>query len=122
MAGWFGRKRALVTPTIDALSFDTSNWKYHGEQEPGRMRVWETAEGDAVALHFFAIAPDLPRVGSVRELSAFYAEGLALLGASVVECDVVQVADCPAVRLVIKVPQRPHGMMYQGVFTVPFTK
>jgi hypothetical protein len=119
MAAWFGRKRD-VTPAIDALSFDASAWKYHGEPQPNQMRLWQTPDHDAVSLHFFAIAPDLPRVRSTQEISAFYADGLKSSEATIVECNLAQVAHCPAIRLIIKVPQKPHGIMYQGVFTLPF--
>jgi hypothetical protein len=119
MAAWFTRKRD-VTPTIDSLSFDTSAWKYHGEQQPNQRRLWETIERDAVLLHFFGIPPDLPPVRTMGELSAFYAEGLKASGAKVVECELDRLAGCPAIRLLIKVPQKPHGMMYQGVLTLPF--
>jgi hypothetical protein len=119
MMKWFGRKPEAAA-TIDSFSFDTSGWTYHGEREPNQMRVWETPEGDAVSLHFFGIAPNIPVVASMDELCAFYDGGVKALGAKVVECGLAHVAGCPSVRLIIRVPQRPHGMMYQGVFTVPF--
>jgi len=119
MVGWFRRKRD-VTPTIDSLRFDTTAWNYLGERQPNQMRLWETPDHDAVMLHFFGIPPDLPQVRTVEELSSFYGEGLKRSAAKVVECDFSRVADCPAIRLLIKVPQKPHGMMYQGAFTLPF--
>jgi hypothetical protein len=119
MAAWFGRKRK-VTPTIDSFSFAVSGWKYHGERRPNEMRVWETPEGDAVSLHFFGIPPDIPAADSIEGIAALYAEGLRASGAKVVECSRTTAADCPCVRLVIKAPQQPSGMMYQGMFTLPF--
>lgn len=119
MPAWFGRKRE-VTPTIDSLSFDTSGWKYHGERQSNAMRLWEASDGDAVILHFFGMPPDIPAVRTLDELSSFYAEGLKPAGGKVVECGLASVAGCHAIRLLLKVPQKPSGMMYQGVFTVPF--
>lgn len=107
-------------PTIDSLTFDTSAWKYHAEKQPGKMRLWETPEHDAVVLHFFGIPPDLPRGASAAELSAFYAKGLDGSSAKIVECTLGTVADCPAIQLLVKVPQKPSGMMYQMGVTLPF--
>jgi hypothetical protein len=115
---WFGRKSP--TPSIDSLRFGTDGWKFHGEQEPGRTRLWETADGDAVLLHFFGIPPDLPVANTVGEISAMYASGLAAARGKVVECAVSTLAGCDAVRLLLKVPQKPSGMMYQAAVTVPF--
>jgi hypothetical protein len=115
---WFGRKRA--TPSIESLRFGTNGWKFHGEKEPGRMRVWETADHDAISLHFFGIPPNLPAAKTVDEISAMYASGLASAGGKVVECSIFELARCDAVRLLLKVPQKPSGMMYQGAVTVPF--
>lgn len=119
MAAWFGRKRE-VTPTIDSLSFGTSGWKYHGERQPNEMRVWQTPEGDAVSLHFFGIPPNLPAARSIEDIATLYAEGLRASDAKLVECSLTTVADCQCICLLIKVPQRPSGMMYQGVYTLPF--
>jgi len=116
---WFGRKPD-ATPTLDSLQFDASGWKYHGEQQPNPMRVWETPEHDAVSLHFFAVAPDRPACTSVAELTRFYEQSLKGSAAKVVECRLTQVAGCAAVRLIIKAPQKPSGMMYQGALTLPF--
>lgn len=110
----------MISPSINSLSFDTSGWKFHGEQQPNQKRLWETPEHDAVILHFFGIAPDIPPIRSMGEMSAFYANGLKPSGGKVVECGLAQLAGCPSIRLIIKVPQKPSGMMYQGVFTIPF--
>jgi hypothetical protein len=119
MAAWFGRKSRVV-PTIDSLRFDTTGWTYHGEPEPGQTRVWEAPEHDAVSLHFFGIPPNLPAAATVDQLAAMYASGLAAAGGKVVECTVDGLARCSAVRLLLKVPQKPSGMMYQVALTVPF--
>jgi hypothetical protein len=68
MAVWFGQKKAV--PSIDSLKFETTGWMFHGEREPGKVRLWETADRDAVSLHFFAKPPDLPVVKTVAESAA----------------------------------------------------
>lgn len=84
------------------------------------MRLWETADDDAVLLHFFGIPPNLPFANTVDEISAMYASSLAAAGGKVVECTIPKFAGCDAVRLLLKVPQKPSGMMYQAAVTVPF--
>ncbi len=49
-----------------------------------------------------------------------YATGLAAAAGKVVECTIDELARCDAVWLLLKVPQKPSGMMYQGAVTVPF--
>jgi len=115
---WFGRKN--VMPSIDSLRFGTNGWKFHGKKELGRMRLWETADHDAISLHFFGVPPNLPIAKTVDEISAMYASGLAAAGGKVVQCTIGELARCDVVRLLLKVPQKPSGMMYQGAVTVPF--
>jgi len=123
--GFWSRHDGLVrtksaTPSIDSLRFETNDWKFHGEKEPGRRRLWETADRDAVLLHFFPIPPNLPVAKSVDEISAMYASGLAAAGGRIVQCAIGELARCDAVHLLLKVPQKPTGMMYQGAVTMPF--
>jgi hypothetical protein len=106
--------------TIESLQFDTCGWTYHAQEHPARVQVWQTRDADAVSLHFFPIPPDLPVVNSVDELRGFHAERLKAVGGKVVECTLERVADCQTVRLLIKTPQQPYGVIYQGAFTIPF--
>lgn len=116
--GWFGRKSSA--PSIDSLKFETHDWTFHGEMEPGQMRLWETADEDAVVLNYFGIPPDLPVARTFTEIFEMYAVGLAAAGGKIVECASVKFAGCDAIRLLFKVPQQPAGLMYQAAVTVPF--
>jgi len=49
-----------------------------------------------------------------------YASGLDAARGKVVECTIGELARCDAIRLLLKVPQKPSGMMYQAAVTVPF--
>jgi hypothetical protein len=118
MMAWFGSKKA--TPSIDSLRFATADWKYHAERETVEMRLWETADHDAVFQHFFGKPPDLPVAKSIDEISAMYASGLVAARGRIVECAIGEFARCKAVRVLLKVPQKPTGMMYQSAVTVPF--
>src|SRR5262245_51411886 len=99
MVSWFGRKS--VKPSIETLRFETVGWKFHGVPEPGRRRVWETGDGDAVSLHFFGIPPDLPVATRVEEIAAMYERGLAAAGGKVIECAVGTLGGCEAVRVLL---------------------
>jgi hypothetical protein len=107
-------------PTIDSLRFDVADWKYHGEREPGRTRVWEAPQRDAISLHFFPIPPDLPTVSTTDQLQQFYLAQIGTSKTRVVECTVQLFANLPTIRLILKVPQTPHGFLYQASLTIPF--
>ena len=107
-------------PTIDSLHFDTTGWKYHGEREPGHFRLWQTPDLDAVALYFFDLPPDYPNFQTVADLGEFHSPRIKAAGGEMVECALATVAKCSAIRLIIKVPQQPHGRSYQATFTLPF--
>jgi hypothetical protein len=106
--------------TISSFRFDTSGWKPRGQQHADRSWLWETGDGDAVLLYFLNAAPDLPRCSSVQQLRDFYAHSLKSSKTKIVECGIIELADHPAVSLVLKAPQVPSGFMYEGVFTLPF--
>jgi hypothetical protein len=119
MPSWFGRKPE-VKPTIASLRFDAADWTYHGEREPNCLRVWQTPDSDAVGVHFFDIAPNIPVCRTLAELCDFYRSGIKAAGAEMVECALEPVAGQTAIRVLMKAPQRPHGRLYQATYTVPF--
>ncbi len=117
------------TPTLDSVRFDTTGYEAGGEPHGGanshryarqQARVWFTPDGDGVGLYFFALPPDLPNVASIEELLAFHSAGLASSGGQVVELSSLLLDGCPAVRLIVKIPQQPTGMTYVGSLTIPF--
>jgi len=110
MPSWFQRKPD-VKPTIDSLRFDAADWTYQGEQEAGRLRVWQTPGGDPVALYFFDVAPTIPD-RSLGELCDFYRSGIKAAGAEMVECALEPVAGATAIRMLMKAPQQPSGRFY----------
>jgi hypothetical protein len=108
-------------PSLDAVRFDATRYAAQGEPQPGRVRVWHTPEGDGLGLYFFPVPPDLPaNAASVEELAVFYGRLLGDSGGKLVEATVVVAGGCPAVRLILSVPQQPSGRTYVGSLTVPF--
>lgn len=111
----------LPPPTLDSLAFDTSRYRYEGED--GHERVWFTPEEDRLSLSFFFKPPDLPG-GSrhIFELLAWYERHMVSDTLKLVEFDIPFIDGTPAVWIVFKIPQQPSGMIYLGSLTVPFER
>jgi hypothetical protein len=111
-------------PSLDAVGFDTTGYELAGVLVPGHLRVWNTPEGDQLGVHFFGVPPDLPAAASVDELADFYRRLIAGCPGSkvarLVETTVVAAGGCPAIRLIVSVPQEPFGRACVGSLTVPF--
>lgn len=113
-----------ATPSLDAIRFDTTGYAFAGEQVPGHLRVWNTPEGDQLGVHFFSVPPNLPAdATSVADLAAVYRrliEECEPGGGRLVEISVLTAGGCPAIRIIVSVPQQPSGRAYIGALTVPF--
>jgi hypothetical protein len=85
------------------------------------VRLWHTLDGDVVGLHYFALPPDLPAdLDSLEALRVATSQRTSAAGSAIVEITVTEVDGCRALRQVVKVPQRPFGMIYRGSLTLPF--
>lgn len=109
---------------LDAISFDTSGWIEQPEVElqPGEahVRLWQNEIGDGLGLYYFNTAPDVPApLSRIDQLRHFYRLSLAEDKSGIVELTVVQIDAIPAIKLIAKVPQEPHGMTYLGSYTFP---
>jgi hypothetical protein len=106
-------------PSLQSLTFDTSELQIHGE-EPNR-KVWFTEDGDGVSLNFFDKKPDIPpNLHSLQEVRDFYLSMLQGTPTKLVDLSITNIGGCPAIRMILKSPQKPHGMTYLGSITVPF--
>ena len=56
----------------------------------------------------------------IEALRAGYRAVAARAGGAALEIEVISVDDCRGVRLILKVPQAPAGMVYIGSLTLPF--
>ena len=116
-----GTGKGGVTPSLDALGFDTTGYESQGEPLAGKLRVWHTPEGDGLGIYFFPMSPYLPTsVDSVDALASFYRQMLGDSGGKLIEAKVVVAGLCPATRTLISVPQQPSGRTCVGSITVPF--
>jgi hypothetical protein len=101
------------------MTFDTSGLRFG--QEDADRKVWFTPDGDGISVNFFNKPPDLPAgMRSSAQVRDFHLSMLKGGSAKLVESEVMRLAGCPALRLIIKVPQEPSGLTYLGSFTIPF--
>jgi hypothetical protein len=111
-------------PSLDAVGFDTTGFELVRELVPGHLRLWNAPEGDLLGVYFHGLPPDLPAAASVAELADFYRRLIAgspgSEGARLVETSVVVAGGCPAIRLIVSVPQERFGRACVGSLTVPF--
>ena len=114
--GLFSRN---VTPTLDAIRFDTTGYRSLGEPRPG-IRAWHTPDGDGVGLYMFTLPPDLPRVDSIAGIRAHYDGQLAKAGGKLVAVTLPVAAGMPVVQVLSKTPQQPSGFTYVGAITFAF--
>ena len=105
--------------SLDSITFDTGNFIFHGDEDG--VRIWYTAEGDGIGLHYFPIPPNIPAdLNSLEDVRSAYRKLAAASGNAIIEVESPMVDGCAAVRTIIKVPQQPHGMGYLGSVTLPF--
>jgi hypothetical protein len=103
---------------MEAIFFKTTGWR----EQPGEPphRIWHNDIGDGLGLYYFGIAPDIPApLESIDQLRQSYRLGLAEDNAGLVELTAIQLDTIPALKLIAKVAQGPHGMTYLGSFTIP---
>jgi hypothetical protein len=102
--------------SLNAITFHTSGWVEQRRQP--HQRIWHNARGDGLGLFFFPIAPDIPTaldaLGRLRERYR------SRMGGGLIQLDVVPIDEVLAVKLILKVPQQPHGMTYVGSWTFPW--
>jgi hypothetical protein len=104
---------------LDSLTFDTTGLAH--AQDQGNKRIWLAPNRDIYALMYFPVPPNidapLQDIGKVR---ARYREVAAQAGGAIVEVDVRPIDGCDVVIVLIKIPQKPTGMTYTALLTVPF--
>src|SRR4051812_39787055 len=86
-------------PSLDDVQFDTAGFSPQGEPEPGRERVWHSAEGDGVGLYLFPAPPDLPCDSTVDELSGFCRARIGGSGTRLLELGIVAAGGYSTIRI-----------------------
>jgi hypothetical protein len=105
--------------SVESLRFDVRGLRM--VDTGSAVRQWVTPVGDTLSLYFFDQPPDLTAdIADTAALRRFYREQIAASGGGLIEADALRVADAPAVRLVLKLPQQPAGLSYLASLTLPF--
>jgi hypothetical protein len=105
--------------SLASATFETKELVLEGER--GNLRQWHTTDGDLVILQYFDKPPNInASLDDIEALRAGYRAVAARAGGAALEIEVISVDDCRGVRLILKVPQAPAGMVYIGSLTLPF--
>jgi hypothetical protein len=105
--------------TLDSITFDAENFTLHGDEDG--VRIWHTAAGDGIGLHYFPNPPDIAAdLSSLEDVRSFYRKAMAASGSGIIEVETPRLDGVATVRTIIKVPQQPHGMFYLDSVTLPF--
>ena len=106
-------------PSLNSLAFETPGYELRGIESG--VKLWYTSDDDGMGLYFFEKPPDLPTGASdLRAIRQFYESLLPGPPAGIVDCNVVVIDGISTLQTLIKVPQKPTGMMYVGSITIPF--
>jgi hypothetical protein len=107
--------------SFDSVSFDAGKYRYQGEA--GDHRVWHTQDGDGLGLFYFRKRPDLPaNAKTSAELEESYRAKIPDAESKIIEFQLPTVAEIKCIWMILKIPQKPHGMTYLGSLTIPFTE
>ena len=115
---WHGMVESWTMPTLESVRLVLPAWTliFHNEE----ARVWQDDRGDGLSLQYHpglpSLAAPLEDIDGVR--NAVRAQ-VAEAGAGLVEVDVITLDGIPAVRSIVKKPQQPSGMTYEGSLLLP---
>jgi hypothetical protein len=106
-------------PSLASVRFADSGFRFQGERDGAR--IWHTEAGDGIGLYYFALKPDIDAdLRSIDKVRQAFRSKVAAAGAAIIAVDTITTDGCLAIRHIIKVPQRPHGMTYIGALLLPF--
>jgi hypothetical protein len=121
---WRGKNRARSgadLPTLDSISFNVDGWTCTDAGSEEAPRIWETPEGDHMALAV-CWGPEAfpPGMNTLADLSAHCIERLIKTQRTLVEVSVEVHAGGPVYRIVHKARQEPLGFSYSAMVLIPF--
>ena len=101
------------------MIFDASRFPFRGERDG--VRIWDTPAGDELDLFYFALEPDLDAdVHALEKIRQATRSRVTAAGNAIIEVENATIDGCLALRQIIKMPQKPHGIAYVGSFILPF--
>ena len=106
-------------PSLDSITFDTTGLIPQGDMNG--VRVWQTPEGNGLGLYYFPIPPDISAdINSLASLNSFYGSQMAAANLTGISIKTLDIDECKFIKMIVRVPQQPLGMMYIGSLTLPF--
>lgn len=115
----FGKK---VKPTINSIIFDTFNWKLVDNTR--FKKTWINSEQTSlIGIHFFDNHPDdIPaKLNEINAIRDHYRNTIVnKLDGGLIKCEVVNLNGYDAIEMLVKQPDEPTGIIYNGSFTIPF--
>lgn len=112
-------KKIIEDINIDDISFKSENYIFQSKND--EVCIWHSEEGDGLGIFFFNLEPDLPKENTNLEfLKEFYQKQLSEVNGFLVELEYVELDNCKAIKLIMKLPQEPTGLIYLISFTLPY--
>jgi hypothetical protein len=106
-------------PSLDSVTFDTTGLIPQGDLNG--VRVWQIPEGDGLGLYYFPIPPDISAdINSLPSISSFYGSQMAAANLTGISINTLDIDECRFIKMIVRIPQQPSGMMYMGSLTLPF--
>lgn len=106
-------------PSLESITFDTTGLSLQGDKNG--VRVWHAASGDGLGLYYFPLPPDISAdTNSLSSVRLFYGKHVTAAGAGVISIDTSAIDECIFIKMIIKIPQQPSGVIYLGSLTLPF--
>ena len=115
----FGRK---TKPTINSVKFDTFNWNL--VEDTKYKKTWVNNEQTAlVGIQFFDNHPtDIPaKLNDINTIRNHYRNMIVeQIDGGLIRCEIANLKGNEAIEMIVKQPNQPSGMTYNGSFMIPF--
>lgn len=119
LKSFFGRK---TKPTINSLKFNTFNWNL--VEDTKHKKNWVNKEQTALAgIQFFDNHPsDIPaKLNDINTIRNHYRNMIVeQIEGGLIRCEISNLKGNDAIEMIVKQPNQPSGMTYNGSFIIPF--
>lgn len=110
-------------PSIDSIVFCHTNWVLAERKDNTIVWLNDPVQPSAVmSLHYFPLPPDIAApLSDIKTVRNQYREMINAHGGGLLLADSETIyGDLQILKVIFKIPQRPHGMSYLGSITIPF--
>jgi len=108
-------------PSLTDVRFDSTGFRYDGESQKGKKRLWHVHETDELGLYLIELPPDLPRTNTVFKNYKHYFQGfLEGSNGTMIDCAIVTINGCQSIVSSYSVPLGALRKTFVGSIHVPF--